>query len=285
MAVPDGAIDVHVHAGPSVFDRTHDAIGLAEALARRNVGAVYKSHFGNTHAHVALARDAVPDATIHSSVTLNAFVGGVNPAAVDHALETGAAVVWLPTLDAANFDVTALGRGYPFPERTLRVAADGRVTDDLSAILTTIADHDDRVALGNGHVSRAETIAVLDAIEELGLSIPFLVTHADFEFMGLDPETQAALADRGAVIEKCYLPVVHGDLSIDAFVDSIRRIGVDHCVLSTDHGAVGRDSPPDAYAAFLERLRAAGLSSAEIERLAVDNPRRLLGLETPSDGQ
>jgi len=44
----------------------------------------------------------------------------------------------------------------------------------------------------------------------MGLSVPYLVTHADFEFMGLDTETQTRLADRGAILEKCYLPVVHG---------------------------------------------------------------------------
>lgn len=284
MSVPRGALDVHVHAGPSVFDRMHDAIALAEELSRRNVAAVYKSHFGNTHAHVGLAEARVPEAEVYASTTLNSFVGGVNEAAVEHALEAGAAVVWLPTLDAANFDATALGRDYPFTERNLTVAADGRVTDDVRSVLETLADHEKRVVLGNGHVSREETVAVLDAIEEMGLSVPYLVTHADFEFMGLNAETQARLADRGAVLEKCYLPIVHGDLSPAEFVDSIRRVGIDHCVVSTDHGAVGNESPPAAYEALLETLRDEGLSEPELERLAVDNPRRLLGVATGTEG-
>ena len=280
VSVPRGALDVHVHAGPSVFDRTHDAIRLAAELARRDVAAVYKSHFGDTHAHVGLAEAHVPEAEVYASTTLNSFVGGVNAAAVEHALETGAAVLWLPTLDAANFDVTALGRDYPFSERNLAVAEDGRATDDVRSVLEIIADHENRVVLGNGHVSREETVAVLDAIEEMGLSVPYLVTHADFEFMGLDVEAQARLADRGAVLEKCYLPVVNGDLSAAEFADSIRRVGIDHCVVSTDHGAVGNDAPPAAYETLLETLRAEGLSEAEVERLAIANPRRLLSLES-----
>ncbi|MFC6765002.1 DUF6282 family protein [Natrinema soli] len=282
MSVPRGALDIHVHAGPSVFNRTHDAIVLAESLTRQNIAAVYKSHFGNTHAHVRLAETHVPEAEVYSSATLNSFVGGVNEAAVEHALETDAAVVWLPTLDAANFNVTALGRDYPFPVRNLTVADDGRATNSVRSVLETIADHENRTVLGNGHVSCKETAAVLDAIEEMGLSVPYLVTHADFEFMGLNTETQARLADRGAILEKCYLPVVHGDLSAAEFVASIRRIGIDHCVVSTDHGAVANESPPAAYETLLETLWNEGLSEAEIEQLAVTNPRRLLGVETPA---
>jgi len=94
----------------------------------------------------------------------------------------------------------------------------------------------------------------------MGLSVPYLVTHADFEFMGLDTETQTRLADRGAILEKCYLPVVHGDISAAEFVASIRRIGIDHCIVSTDHGAVADESPPAAYETLLETLWNEGLS-------------------------
>jgi len=92
-------------------------------------------------------------AEVYSSTTLNSFVGGVNGAAVEHALETDAAVVWLPTLDAANFDVTALGRDYPFPVRNLTVADDGRATNGVRSVLETIADHENRTVLGSSHVS------------------------------------------------------------------------------------------------------------------------------------
>jgi hypothetical protein len=276
-----GAIDVHVHAGPSFFDRKYDAVELAEVAAEAGMeGVVLKSHFGDTHKPARLAARRA-DVEVYSSVTLNSFVGGFNPVAVEHALETGARVVWLPTFSAANFPLEAIDRGFPFSRQSLRaVDDDGSVTDEARAVLETVGDTDRSVALGNGHLSREESFAVLEEMEEMGLSVPYLITHADFPFMGLSVEDQVELADRGAVIEKCYLPVVHGDLSVGTVVESVEAIGAERCVLSTDHGQANNESPPAAYAEFMKRLRDAGMGEDAIRALTRESPRRLLGLDT-----
>ena len=263
------AIDVHVHAGPSFFDRKLDAISLAEAYRDADLGGfALKSHFGNTHVPARLATSLVPGIDVFSSTTLNTFVGGFNPTAVEHALATDARVVWLPTFSAANFDPGGVDRTFPFSDQSLcALTDDGDVKLAVVQVVETVADADRRVVLGNGHVSRAETLAVLDLIEARGLDVPYLVTHADFEFMGLSVEDQVRLAERGATIEKCYLPVLHGDLTAAELVESIDAVGVDNCVLSTDHGQADNDAPPVAYRAFVERLLDAGLSSAELDQL------------------
>lgn len=283
MSLPDGAIDIHVHAGPSFFTRRYDAIELAELMADHGVaGFVLKSHFGDTYVAATLASSRVPDVEVYSSVTLNSFVGGFNPTAVEHGIETGARFVWLPTFSAANFGPAVLDREFPFSNQALTATDEaGRLKDEVRDVLETIGAADRQIVLGNGHLSRAETYAVFDAMEDMGLDVPYLITHADFEFMGLSVDDQIELADRGAVIEKCYLPVVRGDVTIDDVAESVRAIGPDHCVLSTDHGQPTNQSPPDAFAAYVDALRDAGVDDDTVEQMAVTGPRSLLDRTAP----
>lgn len=276
--IPEGAIDIHVHAGPSYFDRKHDAIGLAEAAADAGMGGfVLKSHFGDTHKAAGLADSRVEGVDVYSATALNSFVGGFNPTAVEAALATGARIVWLPTFSAANFGPEVIGREFPFSNQSLTaIDDDGNLRAEVRDVLETLADADRAVTLGNGHLGPEESVAVLDAMEEMGLDVPYLVTHADFEFMGLSREDQVAFAERGAIIEKCYLTQKHGDVSIDDIVESIDDIGPERCVLSTDHGQADNASPPEAYGAFVDELLDAGVSESDVETMAVDVPRGLL---------
>jgi hypothetical protein len=274
--IPAGAIDFHVHAAPSLWERRHDVPTLLERVRDSPLGGVVlKSHFGNTFEAVRLGRAAVPDVDVYSSLTLNTFVGGLNPSAVELAVETGASVVWLPTFSAANFETD---RPYPFRGQTLTVTDDaGDLRPELLEILDVLDDADRRLVLGNGHVSPAETDAVLDAIDERGTDVDYLVTHPDSAFMGLSLADQIDLANRGAYVEKCYLPVVKGDVTIEAMAEGIAEIGAERCVLSTDHGQPTNQSPPDAYAAFVERLRRHGVSASAVERMSRTVPCALLG--------
>lgn len=276
--LPEGAIDLHVHAGPSYFDRKHDAIELAEVVADAGMGGVViKSHLGNTHKAAGLADSRVEGVDVYSSSVLNSFVGGFNPTAVESALATDARVIWLPTFSAANFGPEVIGREFPFSNQNLTALdEEGDLKDEVRDVLATLADADRKVTLGNGHLGREESFAVLDAMEEMGLDVPYLVTHADFDFMGLTLEDQLAFADRGAVIEKCYLTHRMGDVTVEELVESIDAIGPEQCVLSTDHGQADNASPPEAYGEFVDVLLDAGVSETDIEQMAVDTPRRLL---------
>lgn len=276
----DGAIDIHVHAGPSFFERKYDAIELAAAYADSPLGGfVLKSHFGNTHKAAVMAESRVEGVDVYRSTVLNSFVGGFNPTAVEHALATDARIVWFPTFSAANFDPGGINRTFPFTNQTLTATTpDGALRDEVREIIEQLADHDKHIALGNGHLSRAESFAILEAMEEMGISVPYLITHADFGFMGLSRADQRELADRGAVIEKCYLPVVHDDVTVPEVVADITDIGPENCVISTDHGQSDNDTPPNAYLSFVEDLRANGLDDDDIEQVTERTARRLLGV-------
>lgn len=185
----------------------------------------------------------------------------------------------MPAFSAAKFDIGGIGRGFPFPNQSLTALEDGTLRPVVRDVLETITDYDGHVALGNIHLAQAESFAVSDAMEEMGLSIPNLVTHADFEFIGLTVEDQLAMADRGAIIEKYYLPVLHGDVALKDLASSIERIGPERCILSTDHGQAGNESPPAAYESFVDDLRASGLGERTIEAITAETPNRLLGAD------
>ena len=97
----EGVVDMHVHASPDLRPRRYDDFELCEAAA--GVGAravVLKSHLGDTTARAYLANrrnlETHPDSAFQAvgSVTLNRCVGGINPEAVENALNLGAKVVW-----------------------------------------------------------------------------------------------------------------------------------------------------------------------------------------------
>jgi hypothetical protein len=65
---------------------------------------------------------------------------------------------------------------------------------------------------------------------------------------------------------------------LDRFAEAIRSIGPESCILSSDLGQAGNAVPPDGFGEFLVALRARGFSEQEMDRMAKQNPARLLGL-------
>ena len=65
---------------------------------------------------------------------------------------------------------------------------------------------------------------------------------------------------------------------MDRFAAAIRAIGPESCILSSDLGQQGNPLPPDGYGAFLLALRDRGFTAQQLDRMAKQNPARLLGL-------
>lgn len=274
-------VDVHVHAAPSLWERKHDVFELAKRYRDADAaGFVLKSHFGTTFPQASLASAHVPEVDVYGALALNSFVGGFTPDAVTLAAENGCSVVWFPTFCAANFETD---RHFPFANQSMTVFDDdGDLKPAVRDVLAAVDDAARQLVVGNGHLSPAESRAVLDTMEAMGIDVPYLITHADSAFMDLSLADQVDFADRGAVIEKCYLPVVKGDISLDAMVDSVVDIGVESCVLSTDHGQPSNASPPDAFGTFVDELRECGISDTDIEQMGRTLPQEILGAPLPS---
>src|SRR5881392_760840 len=98
-----GAYDLQVHVAPDVIERRTDDIDLAKDFLSHGLkGFVLKSHYIPTAERAKVVRRAVPGIEAYGAITLNHSVGGFNPVALEIAGRSGAKIVWMPTVDAAN---------------------------------------------------------------------------------------------------------------------------------------------------------------------------------------
>ena len=65
-----------------------------------------------------------------------------------------------------------------------------------------------------------------------------VVTHPDYPTQGVPVDEQRELAERGAMLERCFAPIHSGKVSWEQTFDAIRATGAERNVLSTDLGQV-----------------------------------------------
>ena len=290
--VVQGAYDLHVHLAPDAVERSAYDYEAAQRFAEVGMaGMVLKSHYVPTAERAALARRLVPNVDTRGSITLNASVGGLNPLAVEIAAREGAAIVWLPTVDAenetagrrdlppgANVPVWAQlqqdlrGRGVAAPPVPV-VDRDGQIVPALDEVLRVVAHHD--LVLATSHLHRDEIFAVVDRAIEAGVT-RIIITHPEFPSQNLPAGDQAALAERGALLERCFTTPNTGKVDWAILLRNIRHCGADASFLSSDLGQVAAAPVHHGLAHFADRLLAEGFSEDEVRRMAVDNPRRLI---------
>ena len=145
-----GAIDPHVHSGPSAAARGIDHIELLEQASARGYAAVVtKDHDYSGVATAELIAKHYGDlpTKIYSGIVLNNAVGGLNPYAVEHTAAMGGKIVWLPTLAAENhlrWQKTAVfthpGTGKNMrPVAPIQMIENGKtVRDNVKEILTSL---------------------------------------------------------------------------------------------------------------------------------------------------
>jgi hypothetical protein len=282
-----GAYDLQVHVAPDVIPRRIDDLDLArEFLAHGLRGFVLKSHYMQTGERAKVVTKAVPGITAFGAITLNHAVGGLNPVAVEIAGRSGCKIVWMPTVDAENETAGLPGGGQkklPFwaeiqrelaamgisPPRMTVLDGEGKISQATRACLELIAKHD--MILATGHLGRHEIFSLVKAAGEMKVG-KTLVTHAEFPSQNLSADEQRRLAGMGAMIEHCFTTMHTGKAPWDAVLHSIRDVGPDHCILSTDLGQPINPPVAEGFAMFAEKLLANGFSQSEVRRMAVENP-------------
>ena len=279
--VVEGAIDLHCHFGPEPLiaravgvPHSVDPFEAAQDAAAFGMGAiVLKGHEFPTGLLARLVGQRVPGVRVFGAICCDTHVGGLNPAAVEVALNAGAAVVWLPTVSAADNN--------PFLRRDggagLRTTgADGRLLPEVMDIMALVAEHD--AVLATGHISAAEHYAVA---REFGGRGKLVVTHAMQQVAGprLTVAQCAELAGLGASIEfsahSCMgRPAVFGDV-----LAALGTLDPQQVVLSTDYGWTTESPRPAAgLRGYLDALWDAGVAERLLARFARENPARLLSL-------
>ncbi len=272
----DDAVDIHVHFDPDArVERRSNAVELAQEAKNAGMrGLVLKSHEYPTHPVAYTVTQTVPGISLIGGVALNVEVGGLNPTAVEASANLGGRIVWMPTLSArADRQAKGLEGGIYLLD------SQGRLIPEVYPILETIKQHD--MVLATGHISTEESMTLVDEAKNLGIH-HVVVTHATtMSFRtGMTVDDMKVLARKGAFIEHCVhvmMPLTYR-LSPSELTDTIRSIGAEQCIISTDFGQAFHPSPPEGLRMGIATLLQAGMEEVEVGMMVKDNPSRLLGL-------
>lgn len=290
------AFDMHVHSAPDVLPRKMDDIEMARRIEASGMsGYCIKSHYFCTTERAGLIRKMTPACNAVGTLCLNSTFGGLNCAAAELALLSGARLIWLPTCDAKHeqtetFDENGQarpGKKLPFwanivlDLRRRKVHCppvsildeDGKLVPEMYDILDAIARKD--VVLATGHVSHEECFAVVKAAKERGVK-RVLITHATFPTTFYTVDEQKELIRQGAYIEHCYTTYATGKVKFDVIAEQIKAVGPEHVVLGTDLGQPSAVYPDEGLLRFSQELVNYGFTEKEVKMMNGDTPRMLI---------
>ena len=283
-----GAVDVHVHSEPDLFPRIADDVGVARHAASLGLRAIsLKCHSERTTSRAYMTMQQVPGIQVVGGIVLNRAVGGINPDAVEAALQLGARHVWMPTVDAANHARTFGSTGaYDKQASTMARSADtgievfdagGTPIDGLFDVLDLVAQH--RAILSTCHLSIPEILRLVPAARERGVE-KIMITHPYFKVPGLDLDTLRSLVDQGAYAEfgYCTISPMWNHATLVRQVEAIRELGAQRCILMSDGGQRHNPMPAECLRVFAQSVYESGVSEEDVAKMIKDNPLDLLEL-------
>ena len=284
-----GAVDLHCHSGPAAMPRIldhHEA--LMDCAAAKFSALLYKDHFYLGVSHAMILEKLFPETGVKlfSGIALNNASGGINPHAVNHAINIGAKIVWLPTLSAANHLAALQGEAKTFPKTARKMLdpiplsamdANGRLSDDTRQVLDLIAEGD--IILAGGHLPAAELHVVFAEAKQHGVK-KMLVNHPTY-IVGCSDEDIRQLVALGVYMEHSICMFVEGKAhkyGPDKLAHLIEVAGVDHTVLCSDLGLQGSPRPIEGYRQIVRQLLDLQFSEADIRTMTSRNAAKLLNL-------
>lgn len=283
-----GILDIHVHAGPSVANRELDAAGmLKEAAAAGYRGFLVKDHYFPTCMGARMVQEHcdAQGVEIYSAMALNNAVGVFNAMAVDAAVNMGAKIIYFPTVSSKNHidhhKGGFVGAGkMSVPEKPVVYVDENGVMDPAAVeVLKLIAEKD--VVLGTGHGTAWEIGHLVEKALEVGVK-RILVNHPQFH-IGATYEQMAEWAGLGAFIEMNVCVFTSGSrlgsLDDQVIAGMLKAVPLERLILDSDMGQRGNGSPVEGMYRFIRLLMDKfGLSEADINRIAKENPAALLGV-------
>jgi hypothetical protein len=288
-----GGYDMHVHIAPDVVERRISDVQLAERCRELGLaGFQLKSHYSSTAERARVVSEAVPGVHVLGAITLNRSVGGLNALAVEIAAREGARTVWFPTVNSVNeqhevhpapagskapvwvqFELELRTAGLD-PEPVAVVDSDGALTAEALEVLATIARNG--MVLATGHLSRDEIFTLVDGAVAAGVR-QIVVTHPEFPSQRISINDQLALAEKGALLERCFTTAHTGKAPWELILEASRAVGPEHTVFSSDLGQVFNPPVEDGLALIADKFLEGGFGEEEIVTMAVTNTRRLAG--------
>lgn len=283
-----GAIDLHVHAGPSVANREVDAGEmLKEAVQYGYRAFVVKDHYFPTMMSAQLVERHLGNDQIKvfGGIALNNSVGGINVKAVDAAYAMGAKFVWMPTV-SSNHHIEEHKGHFPgsgtmavMENPMVYLDAKGQLLPEVDEVINYVAKRPDLV-LATGHGSVPEIDALINKAAASGVD-KIMVNHP-FYLIGASIENIAAWARLGAYIElnACvFPPSKFGVVPFETAMKVLENVPIEQILLDSDFGQKGNGSPIGGLCTFIEILmKDCKVSEQQINTMLKDNPAKLLGL-------
>ena len=287
-----GAIDPHVHSGPSIASRAIDHVELLKMASAAGFAAVVtKDHDYSGVMTAALIKKHFPELTtkIYSSIVLNNVVGGFNPFAVEHTAAMGGRIVWLPTLAAENHLrwEAETARIHPASTDKMRHAvgipvlhAGKTVRDDVKEVLDIVAKND--MVLASGHLHISETWLVFEEAQRRGVK-RLVLTHPE-EIVDASMNDVQGIAAMGAFVEHSLCMFLEGSKFKIAGGEElgkyIEAAGVDQTVMCSDLGQVGVFSPIEGFRRGIKLCIDLGYDDEQIRKMFSLNAARMIGIES-----
>ena len=275
------AIDMHVHTTPDICQRTYNDLDLTAAAVHAGARAiVIKGHHCSTVARAALCNAynrklfGNNSFVMYGGLVLNYEAGGLNPKAVKTALEMGARVIWLPTVDAEN-DCRKHGKS-----GGIRMTDDhGVPAQELRRIFMLIREYD--AVLATGHISPDEIRCVVDSARNIGVQ-KIVITHPEYWVVNMSLESQKELiSDYNVILERCFMqPLKNGQWvnNAERNLEAIQELGAKSTILSTDCGNPATPPWEKSMQQYLQFMANHNVSQEALQSMTRTTPAQLLGL-------
>ena len=284
-----GAIDLHVHSGPSTMPRQIDHLQAAEeAKAAGMRGLLFKDHHYSVAPFIPLLDRLIAssDFSMFGGLVLNNSTGGFNPYVVDAQIKMGAKLVFMPTAQAANHIRSAHRKSRLVSNVQLMNSPALSVVDELGNVLDTVKQILDKIAefdviLSSGHLHVWEIWKLFEEARSRGVK-RLLINHPMY---GLH-FTYADIADfakMGAIVEQSaglYIDSRFNVCSPEELKEHIEAAGVANSSIGSDLGQVDNPTPVEGMRQAIKLCLALGFSEADVTTMVATNPARLVGLAT-----
>lgn len=288
-----GAVDLHMHVGPSVAKRIEDAVDAYHEAHEAGYRAyLVKDHYFPSVMGVKMINDHISDGktTALGCICLNNSVGGICLHAVDAACRMGAKIVYMPTVSAANHieqhkKTAFVGAGKSSVAETplYYLNSGGELQQEVVDVLKYLASEQPQVVLATGHGSVQEIDALLKKAFELGVK-KVVVNHPHFH-IGATLDDMERWAEMGAYIELNAVVFdeifpADGHLPIALAKQMADRIGAERMILDSDLGQAKWPSPVKGTLMFLQGLiELCGITEEQIITMFHRNPAKLMDME------
>jgi len=292
MDLLQGAIDIHAHSSPCLFERLTDHAEAARQAKEYGFKAiVIKAHHFGTVGRAHFVRQLVDGIDVFDSLPLNKCVGGVNPFAVDAAIKLGVKKIFMPTVDAyqhqkmrggtGQYDNPALRQKGGVPDFASKsqgiyiLDENDNLLPEAKECLKLIADAN--IILCVGHLTLKEDFVLVKEAVKMGIK-KLIVDHPFSKTCQFSVKDQVALADLGCYINQPFAqvsPRFHA-LQVPELADAIRKIGVKRCIMSSDTGQVANPSCPESMRMYVRLLLEEKFTPDKIKVMLHENPGWML---------